>query len=358
MTTETSTRRRREGPAHVTDTRIEHPSRRRSSEVDVPSQGGPVWEIPSRGGTSRGNAARRRPARPGSRPDGIRPAAAGRSGPSGSGVSPGGTVSPRFAAASAAGPRAASPRTAPRVPPQPASPGRGRQQQRGVPGGRPPGLQQRGVPGGRRAGAQLQRRPVVVPDDRAGGSTARAAGTAGSSLGVAAVADSVGRAVPRARFVLLVLALLGGSLVCLLVINTTLGAASFRISQLQKASASLSTQEESLHQQIAAEQSTDAICQRAYALGMRSPASATILDLRSDQIYRLPGQAGMGVQLCAPPAAPAPSKPASTKKSATGRKPAPAASPGARTTPAATRTGTASPSPPASKTPAPTRSSR
>jgi hypothetical protein len=163
-----------------------------------------------------------------------------------------------------------------------------------------------------------------------------------------AVARPVGRAVPRLPFVLLVLALLGGSLVCLLVINTTLGAASFRISQLQKKSASLSLQEQNLRQQVAAEQAPAAIAQRAYALGMRAQTSTTILDLRSGQIYMLPGQGGVGVELGAPPT----SAPASAKKAA------PTPTPGASTTPAATATPTASPAPSASRTPVPARSSR
>jgi len=166
-----------------------------------------------------------------------------------------------------------------------------------------------------------------------------------------AVASPVGRTVPRLPFVLLVLALLGGSLVCLLVINTTLGAASFRITQLQKKSASLSTQEQNLRQQVAAEQAPAAIAQRAYALGMRAVKSPTILDLRSGQIYTLPGQGGLGVELGAPPPAPATSAPAGTHTAA------PSPTPGAATTPAGTPTPTSSPAVPASRTPAPPGSS-
>jgi hypothetical protein len=93
-------------------------------------------------------------------------------------------------------------------------------------------------------------------------------------------------------FVLLVLGLLGGGLICLLVINTTLGATSFRISQLQHSGASLATQEETLQQQIAADRSPAQIAKLAYALGMRTQANANILDLGTHRIYRLPGQAG------------------------------------------------------------------
>jgi hypothetical protein len=94
-------------------------------------------------------------------------------------------------------------------------------------------------------------------------------------------------------FVLLVLALLGGGLICLLVINTTLGATSFRISQLQRTSATLATQQQTLVQQIAAQQSPAQIAQRAYALGMRAQADGNILDLRAGRLYRLPGQASV-----------------------------------------------------------------
>jgi hypothetical protein len=93
-------------------------------------------------------------------------------------------------------------------------------------------------------------------------------------------------------FVLLVLGLLGGGLICLLVINTTLGATSFRISQLQASGAGLATQEETLQQQIASERSPAQIAKMAYALGMRAEATTSILDLGTHRIYRLPGQTG------------------------------------------------------------------
>jgi hypothetical protein len=186
---------------------------------------------------------------------------------------------------------------------------------------------------GRPSGPQLRSRPATAQlDSVADGSRARAG-------------NPVSRAVPRVPFVLLVLGLLGGSLVCLLVINTTLGAASFRISQLQNKSASLATEEQNLRQQVAAEQAPAAIAQRAYALGMRAQTSTTILDLRSGQIYRLPGQGGVGVQLGAPPAPPATSAPA------TASKPAATPTPGAGTTPGATKS-TGSPAPPATSSPA------
>ncbi|HUA42782.1 MAG TPA: hypothetical protein VMA32_14505 [Streptosporangiaceae bacterium] len=88
-------------------------------------------------------------------------------------------------------------------------------------------------------------------------------------------------------FVLLVLGLLGGGLVCLLVVNTTLGATSFQLSQLQHANAKLSLQEQTLEGKIQNEQAPAEIAQRAYQLGMRAETNATILDLRTGRTYRL-----------------------------------------------------------------------
>jgi hypothetical protein len=98
-------------------------------------------------------------------------------------------------------------------------------------------------------------------------------------------------------FVLLVLALLGGGLICLLVINTTLGATSFRISRLQSTGAALATQAQNLQQQIAAEQSPAQIARRAYQLGMRVQVNGNILDLRTLRTYQLPGQPSATVSL-------------------------------------------------------------
>jgi hypothetical protein len=112
-------------------------------------------------------------------------------------------------------------------------------------------------------------------------------------------------------FVLLVLVLLGGGLICLLVINTTLGATSFRISRLQSTGAALATQEQALQQQIANEQSPAQIARRAYQLGMRVQVNGNILDLRTHRSYQLPGQASATVSLGAA-ATPSPTAAASS----------------------------------------------
>jgi hypothetical protein len=99
------------------------------------------------------------------------------------------------------------------------------------------------------------------------------------------------------RFALLILVLLGGGLICLLVINTTLGAKSFQISQLQNRNATLSSREQALQQQIAAERSPARIARRAYELGMRVQATGNILDLRTHRIDKLASQPGTNVAL-------------------------------------------------------------
>jgi hypothetical protein len=105
-----------------------------------------------------------------------------------------------------------------------------------------------------------------------------------------AKSSPAGIALPRMPFVLLVLGLLGGGLVCLLVVNTTLGATSFQLSQLQHLNAKLSLQQQTLEAKLQNEQAPGEIAQRAYQLGMRAETNATILDLRSGRTYRLHDQ--------------------------------------------------------------------
>jgi hypothetical protein len=96
--------------------------------------------------------------------------------------------------------------------------------------------------------------------------------------------------VPRTPFVLFVLGLLGGGLVCLLIINTTLETAQFRINNLQQQNTSLSQQEQQLQQEIATDRAPATIEQRAYHLGMRPDQRNEFLDLRTGRIYRQPSK--------------------------------------------------------------------
>jgi len=105
----------------------------------------------------------------------------------------------------------------------------------------------------------------------------------------AAQAPARGRAgTSRTPFILLMLSLLGGGLVCLLVINTTLGAASFEIDKLQQSATARSLQAQVLEQQLAASESPGSIEQEACALGMRPQQRLEFLDLRTHRVYRQP----------------------------------------------------------------------
>jgi hypothetical protein len=92
--------------------------------------------------------------------------------------------------------------------------------------------------------------------------------------------------------VLLVLALLGGGLICLLAINTTLGATSFQIDRLQEIAKAQSLQVQNLQQLIAAGEAPAQIRREALALGMRWPQQAEFLDLGTHRMFSEPGVAG------------------------------------------------------------------
>jgi hypothetical protein len=85
-----------------------------------------------------------------------------------------------------------------------------------------------------------------------------------------------------------VLALLGCGLVCLLVINTTLAAASFRISNLQRENTEATRQVQELQQQVSADQSANTIEQRALRLGLRTQPTLDFIDLRTGRRYTTP----------------------------------------------------------------------
>ena len=81
------------------------------------------------------------------------------------------------------------------------------------------------------------------------------------------------------------LALLGGGLICLLVINTTLAAASFQISNLQQSNTAAAQRVQELQWQIATEESPSSIEQRALRLGLRMQPVLNFIDLRNGRTY-------------------------------------------------------------------------
>jgi hypothetical protein len=89
--------------------------------------------------------------------------------------------------------------------------------------------------------------------------------------------------------VLLVLGLLGGGLVCLLVVNTTLAANSIEITRLQQQNAAGTQHVQQLEQEVAQASSAAQIAKAARRLGMRPDANLTFIDLRSKKLVKQPG---------------------------------------------------------------------
>jgi hypothetical protein len=97
----------------------------------------------------------------------------------------------------------------------------------------------------------------------------------------------------RTSFVLLLLGLLGGGMVCLLVVNTTLAANSIEIRTLQQKNANVSEQVQELQQQVATARSATAIQAEARKLGMRPDPHLVFLNLHSKRIVAQPGNRAM-----------------------------------------------------------------
>ena len=102
--------------------------------------------------------------------------------------------------------------------------------------------------------------------------------------------DGARRHASRTTFILLVLAMLGGGLVCLLVINTTLAAASIQISNLQRENTQESQQVQELQQQVSTDRSASSIEQRALQLGMRPQPTLNFVNLRTGRRYTTPAR--------------------------------------------------------------------
>jgi hypothetical protein len=79
---------------------------------------------------------------------------------------------------------------------------------------------------------------------------------------------------------MLLLGLLGGGLVCLLVVKTTLAANSIQINKLEQANAAGTQRIQELRQEVALRQSAAVIATEARKLGMRPVHVPAFLDLR------------------------------------------------------------------------------
>jgi hypothetical protein len=85
-------------------------------------------------------------------------------------------------------------------------------------------------------------------------------------------------------FIVLLVGLLGGALVSLIVISTTLAAGSFRIDSLKQQNAELAQQQQTLANQIAQESNPAQIAREARQLGMRQNPYLRFIDLQTGKI--------------------------------------------------------------------------
>ncbi len=156
-------------------------------------------------------------------------------------------------------------------------------------------------------GTLAPRRPVPRRDDPrrevpgrpgrpgrpAGPATRPAARTRPARVAVPAaggVPAAARRPTSRTPFILLVLALLGCGLICLLVINTTLAAASFQISNLQRENTDAVQRAQELQQQVSTDASANSIEQRALRLGLRMQPTLNFIDLQTGRRYTMPAR--------------------------------------------------------------------
>jgi hypothetical protein len=137
-------------------------------------------------------------------------------------------------------------------------------------------------------------RPVPGPAAPAGPGTAPAGpGTAPAGPGTAPVTGPGTRRTaghrprprqPRAPFILLLVGLLGGALVSLLVISTTLAQGSYKITSLQQQNTALAKQEQLLTEQVAQASSPAQIAREAELLGMQQNPNLRFIDLKTGKI--------------------------------------------------------------------------
>lgn len=92
--------------------------------------------------------------------------------------------------------------------------------------------------------------------------------------------------VPRMPFIFLVVGLLGGGLVCLLVLNTILASGSFQLTSLQQSNTALAQQEQDLQQQIAQQEAPGTIGAEARNLGMRPVKTPHFVNLHTGHVSR------------------------------------------------------------------------
>ncbi|MFD8985636.1 hypothetical protein ACFV0Q_37940, partial [Streptomyces sp. NPDC059564] len=105
----------------------------------------------------------------------------------------------------------------------------------------------------------------MTPAGRSGGGGK--AGRAARLVRVRPAAASAGQAA-RMPFVLLVVALLGGGLISLLLLNSALNQGSFQLTKLKKETTALTDEQQALQRDVDAYSAPDALQRRAHELGL------------------------------------------------------------------------------------------
>jgi hypothetical protein len=89
---------------------------------------------------------------------------------------------------------------------------------------------------------------------------------------------------PRMPFILLLVGLLGGALISLLVISTTLAQGAFQVTSLQQQNANLARQEQTLSNAVAQAGNPAVIASEAAQLGMRQNPDLRFVNLKTGKI--------------------------------------------------------------------------
>ncbi|MFI0978726.1 septum formation initiator family protein [Streptomyces sp. NPDC021093] len=144
----------------------------------------------------------------------------------------------------------------------------------------------------------------------------------------------------RTPFVLLVVVLLGGGLICLLILNSALNEGSFRLNDLKKQTTELTDEEQALQRDVDDRSAPGALERRARELGMVPGGSPAFLD-PDGKVRGTPSQA--------PPPEPAP-EPVRPQRAPAPPPPAAATAPPAGRVPPANRSPAPPQAPPAAST--------
>jgi hypothetical protein len=157
----------------------------------------------------------------------------------------------------------------------------------------PPGVGKR-THGAQRGRAPVRGQPSRRPGAPPAGPRTRPAGPSRGRAGAPvtrAARPRPGAAAARPSrmpFVFLIVGLLGGGLLCLLLINTVLDTGAYRITSLQQQNVTLAQQTQALQAQIAHEESPSVLAAAAIKLGMTQPGLLHFLDLRQRRIENEP----------------------------------------------------------------------